>query len=87
MTILIAKTQYGKASPKIKDNGILEFRGIPYGGDTTGKDASCRRFHPIRGPVFSMQRLMARHAPRAGWKTQNSVKAKIACGSMSGHRI
>ena len=37
MTIPVAKTQYGKASPKIKDNGILEFRGIPYGGGTGGE--------------------------------------------------
>ena len=42
----IAATQYGKVTPKIKDNGILEFRGIPYAADTGGE----RRFLPAISP-------------------------------------
>ncbi len=46
MTEPIATTIYGKVRPKIKDNGILEFRGIPY-AQSTGGD---RRFLPAAPP-------------------------------------
>jgi len=46
MTAPIAQTLYGRVSAKIKDNGILEFRGIPYGADTGGE----RRFLPAAPP-------------------------------------
>jgi|TARA_Y100000310_G_scaffold340973_1_gene438587 para-nitrobenzyl esterase len=46
MTETIASTSYGPVSPKIKDNGILEYRGIPYAQSTGGE----RRFLPAVHP-------------------------------------